>query len=464
MILGSVARSIAGRLTLWYAVSSLLLLFSALLIAYWALETRLRVENQEHLDTRTRLVGALLMDALPAVEVVKKVREEASSPTEAEVFVRVLFADGSIMAESPGMKEELPERLFPQRQRPSVVTGISGNHYWAITRRFEGQGFSQPHVVQAASWADNAERVILPFRWRMWIGLTVAFIFCGTAGYRIAKSGIAPLRGLVEASQQVQSSTLDMRIDTVPLPTELVALGETINQMLDRLQDAFARVSDFSDNIAHELGTPLGIIRGQIEVALASDRTPEEYRETLESSLEEIVSLSGLVQRLLLLARIGNHKVATNLKCCDIGTELALIRDFYEPLASASGVSLQVVPGGGTVTGPIDRILFQCALGNLITNSIRHTPPGGTVVMDASQGQGEFIVTVSDSGAGIPAECLSQVFDRFHRVEPHRETAGNHVGLGLAIVKSIVDLHRGRIELDSGIGKGTRASIRMPAQ
>ena len=254
-----------------------------------------------------------------------------------------------------------------------------------------------------------------------------------------------------------------MRIDTAPLPTELVGLGETINQMLDRLQDAFERVSSFSDDIAHELGTPLGIIRGQMEVALASMRTPGEYRETLESSLEEIVSLSGLVQRLLLLARIDNQKAAPNLECRDIGAELALIRDFYEPLAGAGGVSLQVVSAGAAVMGPIDRILFQCAIGNLLTNSIRYTPSGGKVVLEVSQGQGQFLVTVSDTGAGIPAERLSQVFDRFHRGEPARETAGNHVGLGLAIVKSVVELHRGQISMDSRIGEGTRTTIHMPA-
>ena len=252
-LLRSLFQSIAGRLTLWFTASSLLLLFSALVIAYWALETRLRIENQAHLETQVRLVGALLMDALPPTEAVQKVREETTSPTEAKMLVRVLFADGSLMAESPEMTGELPSRLFSARRGPTVVTGLSGKHYWAITKKFEGDGFTQPHVVQVASWADNAERVILPFRWRMWIGLTVAFLFCGLAGYRIARSGIAPLHGLVELASDMQSSTLDRRIDTAPLPTELVALGETINRMLDRLQGTFTRVSNFSGNCP---GTP----------------------------------------------------------------------------------------------------------------------------------------------------------------------------------------------------------------
>lgn len=458
-----VARSIAGRLTLWFTATSLLLLFSALLIAYWALETRLRVENQAHLETKAKLVGALLMDALPPVEAVARVREEADSPIEASVFVRVLFADGSVMAESPGMTEELPRTLFPERERPSVVTGLSGKHYWAITKKFEGYGFSQPHVVQTASWADNAERVILPYRWRMWCGLALAFLFCGLAGYRIARSGIAPLHGLVAMSRDMQSSTLDRRIDTAPLPTELVGLGETINQMLDRLQQSFSRISNFSDDIAHELGTPLGIIRGQIEVALAAERTPGEYRDILESSLEEIVFLSGLVQRLLFLARIDNQVVALKFEPRDILAELSLIRDFYEPLASSQGVTLTVAPAGSAVSGAIDRILFQHAVGNLVTNAVRHTPSGGKVVMEASQGPGDFTVVVADTGCGIAEEHLPRLFERFHRVDPARETAGDHLGLGLAIVKSIVDLHRGQIQLVSRPGEGTRVTLRFPA-
>ncbi|HIJ61962.1 MAG TPA: heavy metal sensor histidine kinase [Rhodospirillaceae bacterium] len=459
-LLRSLFQSIAGRLTLWYTASSLMLLFSALIIAYWALETRLRVENQAHLETQARLVGALLMDALPPVETVRKVREETSSPTETEVLVRVLFADGSLMAESPGMSEELPGRMFTGRQAPAVATGLSGKHYWAITRTFEGHGFTQPHIVQVAARADNAERIILPYRWRMWVGLAVAFLICGLAGYRIARNGIAPLHGLVELARDMQSSTLDRRIDTAPLPTELVALGQTINRMLDRLRDAFTRVSNFSDDIAHELGTPLGIIRGQIEVTLAAERSADEYRDTLVSSLEEIVLLSGLVQRLLFLARLDHQVVLPKLERRDVGAELTLIREFYEPLASSQGVALEVA--AGEASGAIDRILFQRAVGNLVTNAIRHTPSGGRIILEASQSEGEVIVVVADTGTGIPADRLPRIFERFHYIAQDGETAGDHLGLGLAIVKSIVDLHRGRIELVSHPGEGTRATIRIP--
>ena len=219
----------------------------------------------------------------------------------------------------------------------------------------------------------------------------------------------------------------------------------------------------FSDDIAHELGTPLGIIRGQIEVALAAERTSDEYRDTLVSSLEEIVLLSSLVQRLLFLARLDHQVVLPKFERRDIGAELVLIRDFYEPLASSQGVALEVFSGEMPVLGAVDRILFQRAIGNLVTNAIRHTPSGGRITLEASRGAGDVTVVVADNGAGIPAEQLPRIFERFHHIAPKGETAGDHLGLGLAIVKSIVDLHRGSVDLVSRPGEGTRATIRIPA-
>jgi len=229
--------------------------------------------------------------------------------------------------------------------------------------------------------------------------------------------------------------------------------------MLERLQQSFDRVSQFSDDIAHQLRTPLGIIRGQIKVSLRAERSGADYRDTLESSLEEIVTLSDLVHRMLFLARAENQAMALTREDVDLGHELQDVHDLYDPLASEAGIALTVTVPGAPLVASIDRLLILRAIGNLISNAIRHTPSGGTVNLAAAADREGIRITVADSGCGIAPEHLPSMFDRFYRVE--RSSAGGRSGLGLAIVKAIAELHGGGVGIVSEVGRGTRVTISL---
>ncbi|MGE5506593.1 MAG: heavy metal sensor histidine kinase [Actinomycetota bacterium] len=447
-------RSIAGRLTIWFATTTLLLLLAKSLATYWTLGPGLARQDMEFVDAWARLLSAEVKGMSPEAQ--PWALGGLHLPATPGTMVRIIAPDGRPIYQTVGVEDELPVIAEPMSGRPAHAVGRSGVSYWVATHT-GASGIT----VQVAVEAHEA-RLLLPSKGRMWGAVVVALVLCGVAGYRIARHGVRPLQSLAESVRAIGANCFEPRIDICRLPIELRPLGETFNGMLDRLRQSFERVSRFSDDIAHELRTPLAIMAGQIDVALEAGRSAEEYREVLESTREEISALSALVERLLFLSRIENHSVSLTVQHLDLAAELQAIREFYDPLAAEAGVLLVVdAPEVGTCV-PADRLLLRRVLGNLVVNSVRHTPAGGRVTLSA-MGAGSWVrVSVSDTGCGIPPEHLPKVSDRFFRLDPAREAGDGHVGLGLAIAKAIVDLHQGRMEIASTVGEGTEVTILLP--
>jgi two-component system heavy metal sensor histidine kinase CusS len=231
--------------------------------------------------------------------------------------------------------------------------------------------------------------------------------------------------------------------------------------MLDRLEESFDRLSRFSSDIAHELRTPLQNLRGEAEVVLAKARTGLEYQDHLGSALEEYQRLASLIDSLLFLARAENPQTQIKREELDMKKELGILQEYYGPSAGESNIAVTVEAPEGLLL-KVDRSLFQRAVGNLVENAMIYTPPGGSLVMEASAGEGKTLVEVSDTGKGIPADQVSKVFDRFYRVDPSRSLSSGGSGLGLSIVKSIMDLHGGTVEIKSQEGKGTQIILSFP--
>jgi two-component system heavy metal sensor histidine kinase CusS len=230
--------------------------------------------------------------------------------------------------------------------------------------------------------------------------------------------------------------------------------------MLNRLEQSFARLRQFSADIAHELRTPINNMRGEIEVALGKPRSADDYREVLGSSLEECGRLAGMIDSLLLLARAENPRTTIDREPLDVAEELARVREFYEAAAGEAGVRLTLAVAG-RVEAVLNRALFQRAVANLVANALAHTPPDGSVTLAAAGRDGVTRVEVSDTGCGIPACHLAHVFERFYRVDPARRSPGG-MGVGLTLVRSIVELHGGTVEIASEVGRGTRVVMTFP--
>ncbi len=456
--------SLAVRLTVWYAASAFALVLVATGYLYLALVRQLAEEDDGWLAGK---VGEVLRaaEARPGDAPGLRNQVEAGGGRAAErILVRVDDARGPtpVRVETRGLSEAIPPGAFPDGPADSVrdFRSAAGRFYRLRTARGAGGAV----VVRAAMDRTEDEELLEGHRRRLSYVLGLSLMACIFGGYQIARRGIRPVEAISATARRIRSTTLAERIDPRGLPAELRNLAETFNGMLDRLEDSFARLAQFSADIAHELRTPVNNLRGEAEVALSRARTPEEYRDVLGSSLEECGRLARMIDSLLFLARSESPRTHLRREPVDVRRELDAVREFFEATAADAGVGLAVDAPAGLVAG-VDRALWQRAVSNLVANALAHTPAGGSVTVSARAEAGGAVIGVSDTGCGVAPEHLPHLFDRFYRVDRARSSnGGGGVGLGLAIVKRIVELHGGAVEIVSEVGTGTEVVLRFPTQ
>ncbi|MGB9197067.1 MAG: heavy metal sensor histidine kinase, partial [Terriglobales bacterium] len=320
----------------------------------------------------------------------------------------------------------------------------------------------QSDTIQIAIDVSQQEEILARYRVWFWVILAGTLVIFPVVGYQIARHGIRPVQEIATTACHISSTNLRERILPEGYPFELASLAETFNQMLDRLEESFERISRFSADIAHDLRTPVNNIRGEAEVALARARTVDEYRDVLASCLEEAVRLSDLIGDLLFLARAESPLTHLRRESADIGELLNGVREYYEASAADGGITLTTDLAAQPLIAEVDRALMQRAVSNLVSNAVAHTPPGGSIVLGVNKEATNLHIEVSDTGVGIPPEALPRVFDRFFRVDTSRSQSSGGTGLGLAIVQSIMVLHGGEVQIASNPGRGTRVTLRMP--
>lgn len=308
------------------------------------------------------------------------------------------------------------------------------------------------------------ENVVLKFL-LVW---PVLLVIISVMGYIFMKRSFAPVKEIVATTRSITAEDLSRRIVSVESDDEIGELVETLNDMISRLEQSFIRISQFSDDVSHELKTPLTIIRGELEVALRGERSAGEYRETLVSLHEEVDKLADIIEDLFLLSRIDVKKKKFRLR--ETALDQVVLEAFEETsrLASERGVTLHVGNVDSAAVNGEPGLLKRVFI-NLIHNAVKYTPKGGTVDValysTSRSGKGsretaEF--TIQDTGIGIPKRHIPFIYDRFYRVDKSRSLKTGGKGLGLTLVKKIVDLHGGTIDVESIKGRGTVFFINFP--
>jgi two-component system heavy metal sensor histidine kinase CusS len=286
--------------------------------------------------------------------------------------------------------------------------------------------------------------------------LGCAVLTCAGVASLVTRRSLRPLKTLADAVERVGAMHLDERMAVDRWPEELQPLALSFNKMLARLEESFTRLSQFSADLAHELRTPIAILRGEAEGALTKPRSSEQYREVIESSLEEFQGLSSMIDNLLFLAR-AETSGSFNRNYFDGRAAIDEIREFYEAVSQDKGVEI-TCRGEGQVYA--DSGLFRRALINLLTNALRFTPSGGSVNVALERRDGGAQISVTDTGCGISSKHVPHVFDRFFRGDAPRNSQGT--GLGLAIVKSIMRVHDGDVTVQSELKQGTVVNLQFP--
>jgi two-component system heavy metal sensor histidine kinase CusS len=334
------------------------------------------------------------------------------------------------------------------------------NTYRVLVRRMGGDRPALPdvHTIVVATPIDYHLSFLAEFRRTLWLMVVSGIVVVSAMGWIAVRQGHAPLREIVNRMRLVSASESARAIPPDTVPRELADLAVSFNEMLRRVDESFRRLANFNADIAHELRTPITNLMTQTQVSLSRARTIDEYREILYSNMEEYERMAQMVGDMLFLAQQDNGGSKRESVEVDLAAEVRALFDYYDGWADERGVSL-VLEGDAQLTG--DRLLLQRALGNLLSNAIRHTPADGTVRVTLSAADNTVAVDVENPGTPIPSEHLAKIFDRFFRVDPARQRRGEGAGLGLAIVKSIVDAHDGAIEVTSD-QRSTRFHITFP--
>ncbi|MDB5858384.1 MAG: Sensor protein [Ramlibacter sp.] len=297
--------------------------------------------------------------------------------------------------------------------------------------------------------------------------LAVAAVLASLFGVWIARRILVNVRGLGAAASRIGALALHERLPLDDTPTELVESTLAFNHMLDRLQNAFDRLSAFSSDLAHDLRTPIGNLLGEAQVALSRPRSAEEYRAVLESAVEEYERMSRMIANMLFLARADNQ-AAVAARWTDVRSALERVAGYFELLAEERGVVLELdcpAPSGAAPRVWADESMLVRALSNLVSNALQYAQRGTAIRLAAAEGAGgDCRIEVSNEGPPIAAEHQPRIFERFYRVDASRQGSASGSGLGLAIVRSIMELHRGTVSVASAPGRRTVFRLHFPAE
>jgi two-component system heavy metal sensor histidine kinase CusS len=461
---------LAFRLTAGYALAGVFLVFLATASLYLVLVRQLEDSTDLFLADKVHVLRTLLRESPQDGDALREeVELESAARRYEQFYIRLLDERNAPRMMTPGMAEELDlAQLTRQTQsrteRTFRMKGRHGQAFRVTSAAAPVGSLATPtDTVQIAIDVSQKEESLARYRFWFWAVLLATFAIFPLVGYQIARHGIRPVQEIARTARRITSTNLRERIRAEGYPFELASLAKTFNQMLDGLEESFERISRFSADIAHDLRTPVNNIRGEAEVALARARSADEYHDVLESCLEEAVRLSDLIGDLLFLARAESPLIHLRRERVDVGELLDGVREYYEASAADGGVSLRTRVAGEPVMAEVDRALLQRAVGNLVSNALAHTPPGGAVALEARTEFPTIRIEVCDTGVGIPAEVLPRVFDRFFRVDSSRSQGSGGTGLGLAIVQSIAQLHGGKAEIWSQPGQGTQVTLHLPA-
>ncbi|MHC8344913.1 heavy metal sensor histidine kinase [Pseudomonas sp. RT6P73] len=291
------------------------------------------------------------------------------------------------------------------------------------------------------------------------IALPLLLIFIGLSAWAAVQRGLAPLREFRKVAAMVSAQDLSHRLSAVRMPQELSELAQGINFMLHRLDGGVQQLSQFSDDLAHELRSPINNLMGKAQVTLSRERTAEEYKNVLVSCTEELERVARIVSDMLFLAQVSHPAALAPYELIALEDEALKVADLFSLSAQDKRINLNVV-GSARVSG--DRLMIQRAISNLLSNALRHCPAGHTISLLIEQGATQVSLLVSNPGAGIEAQHLPHLFDRFYRVDSSRARAQGSTGLGLAIVRSIMSLHQGVAEVRSLPGTMTVFRLGFP--
>jgi signal transduction histidine kinase len=453
-------HTLGFRLALWYAVVFVASSLAIVGLTYVLLAASLRQYDRETIQTTiVQFANAYARGGVQALAREINTVQLASEP--GPLFVRTVGARQDVVFLS--MPEAWREFDLSQLATPA----LSGEQTWATLRTGSGDDELEVASVrlpdgtlfQVGKSTARREELLRRFRGVLFIDLASLLVTALAGGALLTWSALQPVRTLADTVREImRTGRTDRRVPAGDSSDALGELSALVNAMLDRIDAVLAGMRGALDNVAHDLRTPMARLRATAESALESN-DPATLREALADCLEESDRVVAMLSTLMDISEAETGTMALHRETTNLTDLIQQSVDLYEDLAEQRGVRIEA-ESDGALRIPVDRNRMRQVVANLLDNAVKYTPAGGNIRIEARRDGPDALLSVSDTGIGIPADELPRIWDRLYRGDKSRSERG--LGLGLSLVKAIVEAHGGKVAVTSTPEAGSRFELRLP--
>jgi heavy metal sensor kinase len=451
------ALPISTRLTTWYFLFVAVALIGFAALALTVMRQSIYATVDEQLEDRSHALQVLI--ARSGGEDLSDAVREHNELQSSSQLLQVSDGAGKFLYRSPVMERlGVPAAQANQRQFANVAYGDLPLRILSSTVSVGGQRF----IVQVAEPMDDYLEALERFRTAMFISIPVLLLLAAGGGYWMSTRALRPVDRITHAAQMINPQDLSRRVIVPQTGDELQRLAETLNQMLQRIESAVARITQFTADASHELRTPVALIRTRAEVTLAKPRNIDQYRDALKEVLAESERTTALIENLMTLARADTGSETLNFNRTDIGDIAREVSTQAQTLSDAKQLHWSVAIPDAAIWVRGDANALRRLLLILVDNAVKYTPPAGSISLALQRNGSHAEIRVRNNGIGISADDLPHIFDRFYRADKARSRELGGTGLGLSIGRWIANAHGGDIQVETSTPNGTTFVVRLP--
>lgn len=456
--------SIGLRLTLWYlaifALGELVFGAGMWFILRESLYDIVDDQVESQMDDLKTFLAAQSSDA--SLDNLREAVKNTYAAERSRDYLALYDENGTLIYRSAFLDAHQSALLPPQQVKRPMSNGrrLDGHPFRFLLQKMSVKG--RLFVAEMAIPADDAVDTLHMFRSYLLMFAPLLLLAAAGLGHWISRKALSPVDELVRTARDVSGTSLSTRVPKLTTGDELQRLSDTLNEMLDRIESAFSRISEFTADASHELRTPVSLIRTEAEVALRRGRGEDEYRESLRHILLEAERTTGLIEQLLSLARADSGREVVHMNRMDLRPMLQNVVEGWQSVATMRGLQFSADLQNTNVFVVADEPLLRRVLDILLDNAFKYTPSPGAVRLTVVNDEKNVIVAVQDSGVGIEQQEQAKIFDRFYRADKARSRNQGGAGLGLAIAQWVIAQHHGAITVESRLGEGSIFRMRLP--